>query len=186
MGVDCVMASLSSLTPVAAPIPYSPRGEEDVMFGRPLPEYVRFEKGILVAILAVGVVRLVLSLAGVPNGTVKLFSVNAVQFVGAIWVSVTAAASGFGTYRHLLPLIFIQSALAQAIVIFGIGLSALTGRVNIYAAPEYSNLPNYLPHALGHVAAVFIVTLVLWLVGSLVMWITRAVRGGGAPAGAKP
>ena len=153
------------------------------MFGKPFVEYVRFARAVLLAILVIGVVRLGLSLAGVPVGIVKVFSVTVVLLAGVLYLG-AAAARGFGGYRHLLPLVFFPALLANVMAAAAIGLAALTGRTNVYAAPEYSNLPNYLPHAAGHLAGTLVVTLGAWGLASLAMLVTRMVRGG-APAGAR-
>jgi hypothetical protein len=151
------------------------------MFGKPVAEYLRFERGILFAILVVGLLRLGLSLAGVPMGTVKMVSVTAALLVGVLYVGVAAAVKGFGAYRHLLPLVFFQALLVNAIAAAAIGLAALTGQPNAYTAPEYTNLPNYLPHAMGHLVGTLVVAPIAWGLASLAMLVTRAV-GRGAPA----
>ena len=40
-----------------------------IIFGKRLSEYVAFAKPVLVLIIAVGIIRLALSLSGVPNST---------------------------------------------------------------------------------------------------------------------
>ena len=47
-----------------------------MIFGKPLSEYVRFERVFLILIVVVGLARLVASLAGMPNTTVR-FSIDA-------------------------------------------------------------------------------------------------------------
>jgi hypothetical protein len=148
------------------------------MFGKTIAEYFRFEKWVLAAILAVGFLRLALSLAGVPVGVVRVFSVTAVSAVGLVYCGVAAVTSGFGTYRHLLPLLLFQSILVHGLAVLAIAMAALTGRENVFTAPEYTNLPNFLPHALGHLAAMLIVPLVSWPVASVVMWVTTMARAG--------
>lgn len=41
------------------------------MFGKPVSQYLSFQKWWLIALAAVGLLRLGLSLAGLPNGTVS-------------------------------------------------------------------------------------------------------------------
>lgn len=151
------------------------------MFGKSMADYLRFERGILAAILVVGLVRLVLSLGGVPVGVVKMFSVTVLLLVGGLYAGIAVAVRGFGGYRHLLPLLFFQSVVATAIIVAAIGLAAVTGKTNVYTAPEYTNLPNYLPHALGHLAGIVVVPLLMWPVAAAVMWATRAIRGSAPP-----
>ena len=51
------------------------------IFGKRLSEYVAFSKLFLGLILVVGIVRLALSLGGVPNSMVKWISINAVGWI---------------------------------------------------------------------------------------------------------
>lgn len=41
------------------------------MAGKRLSEYVGFQRGVLLALLLIGLARLLLSLAGLPNSSVK-------------------------------------------------------------------------------------------------------------------
>ena len=148
------------------------------MFGKSISEYVRFEKVVLWIIAIVGVGRLALSLAGVSNSAAKFVSITVVTLLGALYISAKVHTSGFGSYKQLLPLVWIQSALAQLIVAASIILGIVTGKNNIFTAPEYSgggDGKNW-----GHVGAhlvlgLVVAPLVLWLVGSLVLWITKKV-----------
>lgn len=143
------------------------------VMGKTLSEYVRFQRWVLVVILLVAVGRLALSLAGAPGGVVRPLSVTAFLLAGALFYGVRVATTGFGGYRHLLPLLVIQHTVGYAVVIFGILLAALTGVDNVYTAPEYSKAPNYWPHAAGHALGIVVVSLALWPVSALVMWATR-------------
>lgn len=154
------------------------------MFGKPIAEYLRFERGMVAAIVIVGLVRLALSLAGAPVEVVKLISMTVVLLVGVVYAGVATVTRGFGTYRHLLPLLFFQAVAINGMAALAIALAGLTGQPNVFTALEYTNLPNYWPHALGHVAGVLIFPIALWPAAALVIWITRAIRGS-APAGAR-
>ncbi len=146
------------------------------VFGKPFGEYVRFQKIFLALIAAVAIVRLVLSLAGVPNSAVKWLSVTVVVLAGTVIYGVLVYTSGFGSYKQLLPVLWLQAAVAHAIIIAGIVLSGLTGRVNIFSAPEYGGTLPWYFHALAHLAAGLIVGPLLgWLLGSIVMFVTKRV-----------
>jgi len=138
---------------------------------------VSFEKVILILIAAVGIVRLALSLGGVSNSAVKWVSITVMSFIGLIYVSITAYTSGFGSYKQLLPLVFLQAALAHLIIIVGIILAIQTGKDNIYSASEYSpdrtNGKTW-GHVIAHLIAGFIfVPLLGWLIGSILMFVTK-------------
>ena len=142
------------------------------IFGKRFSEYLAFSKPFLTLIVVVGIVRLALSLGGVPNSMVKWISINAVGWIGVLYYSVRVHTSGFGSYRHLLPICFLQMVAAQVVIVPAIILAIFTGNDNIYSAPEYSfgaDGKTWL-----HVAAhLFIGTtvgsLMSWLFGCLIM-----------------
>jgi hypothetical protein len=146
------------------------------MFGKRVSEYLRFQRVWLVLLAVVGVARLVLSLAGVPNPTVAWLSMNVIGWAAALYYGVAVHTRGFGSYRQILPLGFFQTVLQQSIAVLGI-LLAIAGYPNIYAAPEYSfNVQNQWLHALSHVTiGILVPPLLIWGVASLVMLITKKV-----------
>jgi len=145
-----------------------------MIFGKRVSEYLAFQKPVLIAIAAVGLARLVLSLAGLPDSTVRWLSMNVVVLVGTIYYGIAAARTGFGSYRQLLPLGFFQFAVFHAIAVTGI-LLAIAGRPNIFAAPEYSaGGGSQWIHALAHLTIGMVVpTLLAWGVASLAMLATK-------------
>ena len=146
------------------------------VFGKTLGEYVKFQRPVLIVILAVGLLRLFTSLGGVSMGTARFFSMTVVVLLGVIYYGISVPKTGFGTYRHLLPLVFIQAALSNAIVILGILIAIATGHDNIFTAPEFSpGMPGTGAfHIFGHVAfGTCIGSLIGWALSSLVMWITK-------------
>jgi hypothetical protein len=150
------------------------------MFGKRLSEYLRFQKVWLALIAAVGLARLGLSLAGLPDSTVTFLSMTVVGWAAIIYYGVAVHTRGFGSYKQILPLVFFQILLVQAIAVLGI-LLAIAGLPNIYAAPEYSGPPfarsaNQWSHALAHLTIGIVVPSLLgWGVASLVMLITKKV-----------
>lgn len=155
------------------------------IFGKSFSEYVRFESIILWLILIVGIGRLALSLEGVSNSGARWVSITAVTFIGLVYVSIRVHTTGFGSYTHLLPLVFIQAVLAHLIVVGGIIVSIRTGNENIFSAPEYSPGGNgkTWTHVIAHLIAGFVVApIVGWLIGSVLLWITKKVSSKGAAA----
>src|SRR6267143_2490415 len=147
-----------------------------IIFGKRLSEYVRFSRLFLVLIAAAGIIRLALTLSGAPNSTAKWFSMTALMWLAVVYYSIRVHTTGFGTYRHLLPVLVLPNLVAQAIAIMGITIAILTGNANIFSAPEYAfggDGKTWL-----HVAAhVFIGTtlgsLVPWAVGCAILGATR-------------
>jgi hypothetical protein len=150
------------------------------MFGKRLSQYLAFQKGWLALILVVGLARLGLSLAGLPNRTVAVLSITAVGWAAAVYYGIAAHTRGFGTYRHLLPLLLSQVVLVQAIAVLGI-LLAIAGFDNVYAAPEFSGPPfaratSQWAHAVSHLTIGIVAPVLLWWgVASLAMLITKKV-----------
>ena len=148
------------------------------IFGKSFSEYVRFEKIILWLIVVVGLGRLALSLAGVPNSAAKWLSVTALLVLGLFYASIRVHTAGFGSYKHVLPLLWIQTVLAHLIVIAGIVLSIFTAKDNIFSAPEFSPAGNGRTwgHVIAHLIAGFVaLPLIGWLIGSLILFVTKKV-----------
>jgi hypothetical protein len=148
------------------------------IFGKSVGEYFAFQKWIMLLIVVVGLGRLGLSLGGWPASSVKWVSLTAVAVIGILYCGVRVPLTGFGGYKHLLPLYFLQSVTANIIIAGGIALAAVTGRNNIYSIPEYSGFLAGNPwlHAAGHLLDGFIVApLIGWLIGAGIMFITKKV-----------
>jgi len=145
------------------------------IFGKSLSEYVSFARLFLIVIPLVGLLRLGLSLQGVPQSTVQWFSMTALGTIGIIYFAIRVHTSGFGSYKQLLVLIVLQSFAANAISCLGILLTMITGIGNIYSAPEFSAGGPWL-HLVAHaVLAPTIGSLPAWGIGSLILLITRKV-----------
>ena len=131
------------------------------MFGKPLSQYLDFQKVILGLIAAVGLARLGVSLAGAPNTAAAFLSMNVVAWAGALYNGLVANRHGFTNYKHLLPPAFFQTLVMQSIAVLGILLS-IAGFANIYAAPEYSfGAQSQWIHVLAHVTIGIIVPTLL-------------------------
>lgn len=148
------------------------------MFGKTVTQYLGFQKVVLILILLAFLVRLGLSLAGTPNSVAKWISVTVVLLAGVVYYGVAVYTSGFGSYKQLYPLVLFQSVLGEGLVALAIVLAILTGRDNIYTAPEYSgggDGKNWL-HVVAHlVVGAVVFPLISWGVSSLVMLVTKKV-----------
>jgi hypothetical protein len=153
------------------------------IFGKRLSEYVAFCTPFLGLILVVGIIRLVLSLAGAPNSTARWLSMTAVGWIGTLYYAVRVYTSGFGSYRHLLPIYVLQALATQLIVVPSIVLAILTGRNNIYSSPEFAfgGDGKTWVHVAAHLfLGTTIAPLIWWLVGSVIMFISRKLATKGA------
>jgi hypothetical protein len=157
------------------------------IFGKTLSEYITFQKSILLLIIAVGLGRLFLSLGGVPDSTTKWLSISVVSLIGLVYYSIRVHTAGFGSYKQLLPIMFIQSAVAQSIVVAGIIIAIFMGKDNVFSSPEFSggsDGKNWI-HVLAHlVAGLVLGPLVSWLIGSILLFITKKVTPQHAAKGA--
>ena len=149
------------------------------MFGKKPGEYVRFEFWILTLIAVVFAARLGLSLAGTPIGVAKWASINIVLLIGLIYCAVAVHTSEFGSYKQLFGLLLFQLAFAHFLVALAIILGILTGRDNIFTAPEFfgGNDGKAWHHVLLHlVLPSIILTPIYWLIGSGILFVTRMIR----------
>jgi hypothetical protein len=154
------------------------------ILGKSLTEYLSFERGFLIVILVVGLARLLLSILGVPDSELKFLSLTVLLLIGMLYYSVRVYMRGFGSYKQLLPVLALQVITVQSIVIAGIVIAMLSGRDNIFTIPEFSpgkTSGRTWGHVGGHLVAIIIVSFVLWLLGSLVMFATKKLSGGREP-----
>jgi len=168
------------------------------MFGKKLEEYVRFERWILILIVVVFALRLGLSLAGVskaespvmtrtgiptiPKAT-EWVSINLVLLVGILYCAIAVQTRGFGTYKHLFPLLLFQTTIAHWLIGMGIILGIVTGHNNVFTALEHCGVCGAdglkWGHAFGHIVVTpLLVSLLAWLPASGILFVTRKVRPG--------
>jgi hypothetical protein len=151
------------------------------IFGKHLSEYIAFSRVFLILILVVGIARLALSLGGVPNSTVKWLSMTAVAWIGVVYYSIRVHTSGFGSYKHLLPVVTLLNFVGQAIAIVGIVIAIFSGTGNIFSAPEYAfgGAGNTWLHVGAHlVVGTTFGSLMPWLIGSVILAATRKTAAG--------
>src|SRR5262249_18458327 len=144
------------------------------IFGKRVSEYLAFQRPFLIVLAVVGVARLGLSLAGLPDSTVRWLPMNAVVWAATLYYGVAVHRTGFGSYKHLLPLLFFQIVVFHALAVTGI-LLTIAGYPNIYGAPEFSfGAQSQWLHALAHLTIGMVLpTLLTWGVASLVMLATK-------------
>ena len=158
------------------------------IFGKRLSEYVSFCKVFLGLILVVGIVRLALSLGGAPVSTAKWLSMTAVAWICVVYFSIKVHTSGFGTYKHLLPICVLGGVTTQVVVVPAIILAILTGQDNIYSVPEMffgSDGKSWL-HVAGHLFfGTTVGPLISWLVGCVIMFATKKLSNKETKAAAR-
>ena len=152
------------------------------VFGRKLSEYVAFQRWFLVATAVVGVLRLALSLAGVSDSATRWISMTAIGVAATLYYGVTVHTRGFGSYKQLLPLMVLQSAVTHGIIIVGIVISGVTGKANIFTANEYGgDSPLALHIGAQVVGGVIVGPLIAWVIASIVMFVVKKVTKATGP-----
>jgi len=148
------------------------------IFGKRLSEYVVFAKLFLFLIFAAGVIRLTLSLNGVPNETTRWFTMTGLAWVGAIYYSIRIHTTGFGSFKQLLVILVLQDWIAQAIAITGIAMAISSGTNNVFSAPEFAfggDGKTWLHLGAHLVIGTTVGALLPWGIGSLILVVTRKV-----------
>jgi len=148
------------------------------MFGKKFGDYVRFESWVLILIAIAFATRLAVGMSGTPVATTKWISINLVLLIGLIYCSIAVHTTGFGSYKHLFGLLLVQNGLAHLLIAGGIALAILTMTNNIYTAPEFfggSDGRNW-GHVAAHILAAVLVPLVAWLIGSVILFVTKKAK----------
>jgi len=114
----------------------------------------------------------------------KFLSLTVLLLLGMIYYAVRVYTSGFGSYKQLYPIYLLQWFLSQLIIVSGIVIAILTGKDNIFSAAEYSpgktDGKTWL-HAASHLIVIVIMPLIMWALGSLLMFVTKKVTSGREP-----
>src|SRR5262245_34695708 len=107
-----------------------------------------------------------------------LGQLNFVLLAGLIYCSVAVHTSGFGSYKQLFGLLVVQNVFAHTLVALGIVIGIVMGRENAFTVPEVSGGGNGATwiHALIHLVAGFIVPVFAWLVGSVILFVTKKLK----------
>lgn len=147
------------------------------MPGKKLSDYIHFERWILILVAAMWAIRLAVSLSGTSFTVTRWFSINIVLLIGLIYCSVAVHTSGFGSFKQLLGLLYLQVGFAHILIAAGIALGILTGKNNAYTTPEVfgGNDGKTLVHVVAHVIGAAILPLIAWLVGSVILFVTKKV-----------
>ena len=155
------------------------------MFGKPLSDYIAFQKPLLILITAVWALRFVLALAGVPVTIDRFVSVTGVLLLAALYNGWAVGHKGFGGFKELYGTALLLGVFSQALIALAILVGMATGRDNVYTIPEFyppsqggmpmpvdgKNIMHVLAHVVGAGAIAF--PILMWLLGSVVMLVTR-------------
>jgi hypothetical protein len=155
------------------------------MFGKTLSEYFHFQRWILILIAAAFLVRLGLSVAGVPFQQARWVSINVVLLVGLVYAAVAVHTTGFGSYKQLFGLLLIQSVFAQALISLAIIFGIVTGIDNVFTVPEVTggNDGKTWLHVVAHIMLAVVAPVIGWLIASVILFATKKLKPESAIAG---
>jgi len=131
------------------------------------------------AIVLMGVIRFVLTSSGLPDSTVKYFSMTAIIIAGTFYFALTTDTHKDrlkASYALLIPYMVIEVSV--------LGYEWASGHPTIFHAKEY-NLGTSLPaHTIGHFVggltweplSTFVVMELIWLVAAGIRRLTRNDR----------
>jgi uncharacterized membrane protein len=166
----------------------APRPSKEIpVFGKPLSYFLGLQAPALIAILVVFLIRLVMSMAGVPDSAGKILSITSILILALPYYALLAKREGL-TFKHLYAMCFVQGLFSQTLVALAIVLGIITGHDNIYTIPDFyppSQGGTPLPvdgknwgHAAAHVvfAGALVLPLATWAVTSLLLVVARRVK----------
>ena len=102
-------------------------------------------KWFIITIAAMGVVRFILNMNGVPNDIVKYFSMTGIILIGLVYFAIAAA-----THKERLKAAYLLIMPYMTIEVLALGYTWATGRATIFHAPEYSMGFSIAWHTFGH------------------------------------
>ena len=145
------------------------------VLGKSIGEYFEFGRVIIIPMAVFGLARPLLYMGGVPLSVAGKISVTGFGFIALLYFGVQVARTGFGTYRHLLPLNFLVSATSAIIISGSIAIAIFTGVDNIYTLPQYAEGIEGRSwfHFGAHLLVGFvIIPIVATIMGAIVMFVT--------------
>jgi hypothetical protein len=129
-------------------------------------------KAFITAIAAMGVLRFTLGMSGLPDATVKYFSMTAVMIAGIIYFAVTTQ-----THKERLKDSFLLVVPYMTIEVLALGYTWASGRQTIFQAREYSMGYPIAWHTIGHlIGGVTWEPLLVFLQMEIVWWLYSRIR----------
>src|SRR5215510_4348353 len=126
-------------------------------------------KLFMAAIAVMGVIRFVLTTAGLPNAAVKFASMTVIMIVGTLYFGVASL-----THKERIKAAYLLVLPYMVIEVLALGYTWSSGRQTIFHAQEYSFGSSVAQHTIGHFIGgltwepllVFLVMEVVWLIYS--------------------
>jgi hypothetical protein len=128
-------------------------------------------KAFMAAVFGMGILRFILTVAGLPDSTVKYFSMTAVIAAGALYCAITT-----NTHRERLHAAFFLIIPYMIVEVAALAYTWITGHQTIFHSKDYSLGFSIAQHTLGHLAGgltweplfLFIFMEIVWAIYTLV------------------
>jgi hypothetical protein len=145
--------------------------------GRPLREHIILLFPLFGVIAGVWALRLITSAAGAPTGVVHAFSVTITSAICILVAVLLIHKRQFGGYSTVVTAVFLLVCWEQFLIILAIAIYILTGRTNVFTAPEHSaHMHDPLAHIAGHLTfGIGIQTLFGSAMACLLYWMLRTI-----------
>ena len=152
--------------------------------GHGLRDHIRLGGPLFGVIAAVWALRLILAAAGAPRGLVLMASITIAHAFCILIVVVLIHVRRFGGYANVVAASFLFTAWSNLLVSAAIAVTALTGKVNIYSAPEFSaHTMTPVKHIIGHLTfGIGFGTIIGAAMGCLLLWMLRRLPADHAQA----
>lgn len=135
-------------------------------------------KGFIAGIAGIGALRFILTVAGLPDNTVKYFSMTAVILAGTLYFAISTKTHKerlYASFLLILPYLIIEVA--------ALGYTWATGQQTIFHSRDYSLGFSIGQHALGHLVgglsweplSVFLLMELLWAVYAIGGWLLSKI-----------
>lgn len=169
VGVETVLA-----TAMGCLLLWLLQGDRMKIGGHGVRDHVRLLMPLFALIAAVWILRLILYSAGAPPTVVWFFSVSIASAISVLAAVVLIYVRRFGGYPNIAFATFLLALWQQILVVAAIALSILSGKTNVYTAPEYSRAMSPSHHIAGHLTfGLGVGTLLGTAMGCLLLWLLR-------------
>ena len=139
-----------------------------------LRDHVKLLASLFGLIAAVWLLRLIMDLVASPHALVRMVSVSVAGAVAVLVAVVLIHFKRFGGYASVVVAAFLLVGWEELLIILSIAFTAVTGWMNVYAAPEYSYGGTFLSHIAGHLTIGFgIEGLFAAAMGCGLLWLLR-------------
>jgi hypothetical protein len=124
-------------------------------------------KAFIIAIAAMGVLRFILTVSGLPNNIVKFFSMTAIMTIAQVYFAAVTSS-----HKERLKVSFFLVMPYMIVEVLALGYTWASGRQTIFHASEYTMGTSIRVHTIGHLIGgltwepllVFAVMEVFWVI----------------------